>query len=235
MVREDGGRRLPADRRPRAALGLGRELKSQPDSLFSAHKRERCRIGDTTASRRDLRSGKGYLMSQRGKAFVLALVGCTWFLPAQAAEREQVRMVINLVAGVKMPFPHNLRNNVARTERVQLDTNGATAACLRLDDKQRWCYEHIAPVGARAEMLRVRSEPADGPVVGQVYHYVDDYDLDGAVDVGSTTKLEGQPYAPVGVVSQFFHRGTNRGDQFRGDYQKLYDEGIQVALRYLGE
>ena len=174
-------------------------------------------------------------MSQRGKTFVLALVGCTWVLPAQAAEREQVRMVINLVAGVKMPFPQNLRNNVARTERVQLDTNGATAACLRLDDKQRWCYEHIAPVGARAEMLRVRSEPADGPLVGQVYHYVDDYDLDGAVDVGSTTKLEGQPYAPVGVVSQFFHRGTNRGDQFRADYQKLYDEGIQVALKFLGE
>ena len=49
-------------------------------------------------------------MSQRGKTFVLALVGCTWFLPAQAAEREQVRMVINLVAGVKMPFPHNLLN-----------------------------------------------------------------------------------------------------------------------------
>jgi len=178
---------------------------------------------------------KGYFMSQTGKAFVLALAGCTWLLPAQAAEREQVRMVINLVAGVKMPFPGNLRNNVARTERVQLDSNGATVACLRLDDKQRWCYEHIAPLGARAEMLRVRSEPADGPLVGQVYHYVDDYDLDGAVDIGSTTKLEGQPYAPVGVVSQFFHRGTNRGDQFRADYQKLYDDGIQVALKYLGE
>jgi hypothetical protein len=37
------------------------------------------------------------------------------------------------------------------------------------------------------------------------------------------------------VVSQFFFRGTNRGDQFRGDYQKLYDEGIQIALKYLGE
>ena len=169
------------------------------------------------------------------KTLGLVVAGCVWFLPAQAAEREQVRMVINLVAGVKMPFPGNVRNSIARTERVQLDTNGATVACLRLDDKQRWCYEHIAPVGARAEMLRVRSEPADGPLVGQVYHYVDDYDLDGAVDVGSTTKLEGQPYAPVGVVSQFFHRGTNRGDQFRGDYQKLYDDGIQIALKFLGE
>jgi hypothetical protein len=43
------------------------------------------------------------------------------------------------------------------------------------------------------------------------------------------------PHAPVGVVSQFFYRGTGRGEQFRGDYQKLYDDGIQVALKYLGE
>ena len=59
------------------------------------------------------------------------------FSSAYAAEREQVRMVINLVAGVKMPFPRNLQNNLARTERVQLDTNSATVACLRLDDRQR--------------------------------------------------------------------------------------------------
>jgi hypothetical protein len=51
-------------------------------------------------------------------------------------------MVINLISGVKMPFPENLRNNVARTERVQLDTNGSTAACLRLDDKVRWRSSH---------------------------------------------------------------------------------------------
>lgn len=157
------------------------------------------------------------------------------FSSAYAAEREQVRMVINLVAGVKMPFPRNLQNNLARTERVQLDTNSATVACLRLDDKIRWCFEHIAPVGARAEMLRITNEPVAGLLVGQLFHYVDDFDLDGSVDVGSTTKLDGQPHAPVGVVSQFFFRGTNRGDQFRGDYQKLYDEGIQIALKYLGE
>jgi hypothetical protein len=152
-----------------------------------------------------------------------------------AAEREQVRTVINLVSGVKMPFPEHLRNNTAHTEFVKLDTNGATVACLRLDDKIRWCYEHIAAVGARAEMLRIRNEPATGLQVGQLYHYVDDFDLDGSVDIGSTTKLEGQPYAPVGVIAQFFHRATGRGDQFRADYQKLYDEGIQVALKTLGE
>ncbi len=176
-------------------------------------------------------------MPQTTRSFALAgaLVIGAALASAQAAEREQVRMVINLVAGVKMPFPPGLRNNVARTELVHLDTNGATVACLRLDDKIRWCYEHIAPVGARAEMLRIRNEPVAGLLVGQLYHYVDDFDLDGSVDVGSTTRLEGQPHAPVGVVSQFFYRGTNRGDQFRGDYQRLYDEGIQVALKYMGE
>ena len=176
-------------------------------------------------------------MSQTARILALAstFVISSSFTSAQAAEREQVRMVINLVAGVKMPFPERLRNSLARTERVQLDTNGATVACFRLDDKIRWCYEHIAPVGARAEMLRIRNEPVAGLLVGQLYHYVDDFDLDGSVDIGSTTRLEGQPHAPVGVVSQFFHRGTNRGEQFRADYQKLYDEGIQMALKHLGE
>ena len=80
-------------------------------------------------------------MSQAITTLVLEsmLIVSAILAPAQAAEREQVRMVINLVAGVKKPFPENLRNNLARTERVQLDTNGATVACLRLDDKIRWC------------------------------------------------------------------------------------------------
>src|SRR5947208_15592073 len=159
---------------------------------------------------------KGPVMPQtiRTLALAILLVVNSALTPAQAAEREQVRMVINLISGVKMPFPENLRNNLARTERVQLDTNGATVACLRLDDKIRWCYEHIAPVGARAEMLRIRNEPVIGLLVGQLYHYVDDFDLDGTVDLGSTTLLQGEPHAPVGVVSQFFYRGTSRGDQF---------------------
>lgn len=169
----------------------------------------------------------------------LVLVAAYLIMPvvasSQAAEREQVRMVINLISGVKMPFPDGLRSNLSRTERVHLDTNGATVACLRFDDKIRWCFEHITPAGARAEMLRIRNEPVPGLLVGQLFHYVDDFDLDGSVDIGSTTRLDGQPHAPVGMVSQFFHRGTNRGDQFRAEYQKLYDDGIQVALKHLGE
>jgi hypothetical protein len=191
-----------------------------------------CRSGIVTTGL----ARKDHSMSQTLKTIALAGALAVGLISAtEAAEREQVRMVINLIAGVKMPFPENLRNNVARTERVQLDTNGSTTACLRLDDKVRWCFEHIAPVGARAEMLRIRNEPVPGLLVGQTFQYVDDFDLDGAVDIGSTTLLQGEPHAPVGVVSQFFLRGTSRGDQFRADYQKLYDDGIQVALKYLGE
>jgi len=146
-------------------------------------------------------------------ACACALVIGAGLTSATAAEREQVRMVINLISGVKMPYPENLRNIVAHTERVHLDTNGATVV----------------------EMLRIRKEPVPGLLVGQSYQYVDDFDLDGTIDVGSTTTLEGEPFAPVGRISQFFYRAANRGDQFRGDFQALYDEGIQVALKYLGE
>ena len=167
--------------------------------------------------------------------FASALLIGAGLTSVNAAEREQVRMVINLISGVKMPNPENLRNIVAHTERVELNTNTATVACLRLDDKIRWCYEHIAPIGNRAEMLRIRKEPIMGLLSGQSYQYVDDIDLDGSIDIGSTTVLEGEPYAPIGKISQFFYRAANRGDQFRGDFQALYDEGIQLALKYLGE
>jgi hypothetical protein len=167
--------------------------------------------------------------------FASALLIGAGLTSVKAAEREQVRMVINLISGVKMPYPENLRNNLAHTERVELNTTGATVACLRLDDKIRWCYEYIIPIGNRAEMLRIRKEPVAGLLVGQTYYYVDDFDLDGSIDIGSTTVLEGEPHAPVGRISQFFYRAANRGGQFRGDFQSLYDEGIQVALKYLGE
>src|SRR5262245_23217072 len=176
-------------------------------------------------------------MRQKIKTLALtaALFSAFAYGDAGAAEREQVRAVINLISAVKMPFPEKLRNNLSRTEVVVLDTNCSTRACLRLDDKQLWCYEHIAGVGARAEMLRIRLEPIAGIVPGQAFHYAVDFDLDGQADLGSTTKIEGEPHAPIGKVAQFFHRGTGRGDQFRGEYQKLFDDGIQIALKHLGE
>src|SRR5437762_4611079 len=173
-------------------------------------------------------------MRQSAKCLLLAcLLLAAGPACVSAAEREQVRIVINLMAGVKMPFPENLSRNKAKTQRVWLDYNGmATVACLRLEER-RWCFEHIAPVGARAEMLRIRNEPAGGVAVGALFHYVDDFDLDGMIDVGNTTRIEGPRQAPIAVIIQFFHRATGRGEQFRAEYQKMYDEGIQIALKYL--
>ena len=126
-------------------------------------------------------------MPQKIRTFAFAGVAICGFAltPAGAAEREQVRAVINLIAAVKMPYPEKLDSNQSRTEWVRLDSNSATIACMRIDDKQRWCYEHVAAVGARAEMLRIRSEPAVGITMGQVYNYVVDYDLDGTADLAA--------------------------------------------------
>jgi hypothetical protein len=121
------------------------------------------------------------------------LVLCISCPGAWAAEREDVRKAINLVTSVmtsvKMPFPENLTRNRANTERVWLEREGATTGCIRLEER-RWCYEHIPPQGNRAEMLRFRNESARGISIDAHYYYLIDYDLDGLIDVGSTTRIE---------------------------------------------
>jgi hypothetical protein len=158
------------------------------------------------------------------------------FTTANAGEREDVRKVINLVTSVKMPFPENLSRNRAKTERVWLDREGATTGCIRLDER-RWCYDHIPPQGNRAEMLRIRNEPSRGEYIGAMFYYIGDYDLDGLIDIGSTTQIEAidRPPRPIAHVIEFFHRSTKRGEQFQANFQKMYDEGIQIALKYFGE
>jgi len=178
-------------------------------------------------------------MLQKFKSLILAgpllALAC---LPVAAAEREDVRKVINLVTSVKMPYPENLTRNRAKTERVWLERGGTTTGCLRLEDR-RWCYEHIPPEGNRAEMLRIRNEPSRGEYIGALYYYMVDFDLDGLGDVGSTTRIDAldqrRPATPIADVIQFFHRSTKRGESNASEYQKMYDEGIQIALRYFGE
>ena len=109
--------------------------------------------------------------------------------------------------------------------------------CIKLEER-RWCYEHIPPQGNRAEMLRIRNEPARGVSIGALYYYIVDYDLDGLIDVGSTTLIEAldrPPRTPIARVTEFFSRSTKRGDQFQANFQKMYDEGIQIALKHFGE
>jgi hypothetical protein len=65
-----------------------------------------------------------------------------------------------------------------------------------------------------------------------------DYDLDGLIDLGSTTLIEeaDRPHhTPIAHITEFFHRSTKRGEQFQANFQKMYDEGIQIALKYFGE
>jgi hypothetical protein len=163
------------------------------------------------------------------------LVLCIAGVSARAAEREDVRKVINLVTSVKMPFPESLPRNRAKTERVWLEREGATTGCIRLEER-RWCYEHIPPQGNRAEMLRIRNEPARGVYIDALYYYIVDYDLDGLIDVGSTTRIEAlERHIPIAHVIEFFSRSTRRGEQYRENFQKMYDEGIQIALKYFGE
>ena len=177
-------------------------------------------------------------MLQPAKSLLIAslLLGVV-VTPANAAEREDVRKVINLVTSVKMPYPEGLTRNRAKTERVWLEREGATTGCLKLEER-RWCYEHIPPVGNRAEMLRIRNEPARGVFIDALYYYIVDYDLDGLIDVGSTTRIEAvdrQSRTPIANVIEFFSRSAKRGDSFQANFQKMYDEGIQIALKYFGE
>jgi hypothetical protein len=176
-------------------------------------------------------------MFQPVKPLLLAslLLGVA-FNPAGAAEREDVRKAINLITSVKMPFPETLSRNRAKTERVWLEREGATTGCIKLEDRL-WCYDHIGSKGNRAEMLRIRNEPARGEYFGALYYYVADYDLDGMIDVGSTTQIEeiDRPPRPIAHVIEFFSRSTQRGDQFKEKFQKMYDDGIQIALKYFGE
>jgi hypothetical protein len=183
-------------------------------------------------------SRRGYHMPHKTALLLLsALLAALSCTPTIAAEREDVRKVVNLVTAVKMPYPENLSRNRAKTERVWLDRAAANTGCI-IFDTRRWCYEYIPPMGNRLEMLRILNEPAGGVSIGAVYDYVTDFDLDGLVDVGSTTDIEAldRPRRiPIANVVRFFHRSTKRGESSQPEYQKMYDEGIQNALKYFGE
>src|SRR5216684_2699526 len=89
------------------------------------------------------RLGKVFPMLQKPAYPMLAilLLGAAC-IPVSAAEREDVRKVINLVTSVKMPYLETLTRNRARTERVWLERGGTTTGCIRLEDR-RWGYEYV--------------------------------------------------------------------------------------------
>ena len=151
-------------------------------------------------------------MLQHAKPLLLATLMLGMAVTAvAAAEREDVRKVINLVSAVKMPFPETLSRNRARTERVWLERDTTTTGCIRIEER-RWCYEHIPPQGNRAEMLRIRNEPSRGVYIDALFYYMVDYDLDGIIDVGSTTQIESvdrQNRTPI--AHRFVYCGSDPG------------------------
>jgi hypothetical protein len=81
------------------------------------------------------------------------------------------------------------------------------------------------------------NEPVRGVYIDALYYYyLIAYDLDGLIDVGSTTRIEAlERRTPIAHVIEFFSRSTKRGEQYCENFQKMYDEGIQIALKYFGE
>src|SRR5712664_2529745 len=107
-------------------------------------------------------------MLQKTALLLLAVMLSSISAPTLAAEREDVRKVVNLVTAVKMPYPESLTRNRAKTERVWLERGGTTTGCIAIDAR-RWCYEYIPPVGNRLEMLRILNEPLSGVTIGALY------------------------------------------------------------------
>ena len=94
--------------------------------------------------------------------------------PAHAAEREPVRIVVNLVAAVKMPYPGICTRNRARAQRAWLELNGATVACLRLERSAGGATSLLHQSAPVRKCCGIRNEPAAGIEVRDLYYYVDD-------------------------------------------------------------
>jgi hypothetical protein len=152
-------------------------------------------------------------------------------VPAMGAEREQPRAVVNLIGAINEPFGPNMTGQ--KTERAWRTGDGGVGACLRHEGRE-WCFEHFPAAGLRLEMLQItvqpvppRDERPSGP-----YQYAVDYDLDGIVDLGGS-KTRGA--TPVADSHYFFSALAHRGDPHKAEVQAMYDEGIRIALMYLGE
>lgn len=153
------------------------------------------------------------------------------FTLASAAERDQPRVVANLIAAVKAPFGPKISGE--KTERAWRNGDGSVGVCLQHENRL-WCYEHFPASGSRLELLQISVEPVEdrsGRPSGP-YQYAADYDLDGVVDLGGS-KVRGT--TPTTNSRYFFSSWAKRGEQHRAEVQALYDEGIRIAILYLGD
>ena len=165
------------------------------------------------------------------RRIVIAALGAAATFPALAADREQPRIVINLVGAIKAPFGPKMEGE--KTERAWRIGDGGVGACLRHENR-RWCYEHFPAEGLRMEMLQISVEPLEereGRPSGP-WQYATDYDLDGMADLGGY-KMRGTTAAAD--KHYFFSAFAHRGEDHKADVQAIYDEGIKIAIENLGD
>jgi len=61
-------------------------------------------------------------------------------------------------------------------------------------------------------------------------------DASGRTDFDESVKIViNDTQTPIAHVIEFFSRSTKRGEKYRENFQKMYDEGIRIALKYFGE
>ena len=173
------------------------------------------------------------MLLQRTRRFriTVAALGAALALPALAADREQPRIVVNLVGAIKAPFGPKMEGE--KTERAWRIGDGGVGACLRHENR-RWCYEQFPAEGLRMEMLQISVEPLDdreGRPSGP-WQYATDYDLDGVADLGGY-KMRGATAAAD--KHYFFSAFAHRGEDHKAEVQAIYDEGIKIAIEHLGD
>ena len=165
------------------------------------------------------------------RRIVITVLGAAAALPALAADREQPRIVVNLVGAIKAPFGPKIEGE--KTERAWRIGDGGVGACLRHENR-RWCYEQFPAEGLRMEMLQISVEPLEereGRPSGP-WQYATDYDLDGVADLGGY-KMRGATAAAD--KHYFFSAFAHRGEDHKADVQAIYEEGIKIALEHLGD
>ena len=166
-----------------------------------------------------------------GWQFAAAVLVVAAPFPARSAEREQPRIVVNLVGAIKAPFGPKMEGE--KTERAYRLGDGGVGACLK-HESRRWCFEHFPAEGLRLEMLQISVEPLEdreGRPSGP-WQYAVDYDLDGVADLGGY-KMRGETEA---ADKRYFFSGyAHRGEDHKAEVQAIYDEGIRIALEHLGD
>ena len=81
-----------------------------------------------------------------------------------------------------------------------------------------------------------RRRTSRGVYIGALYYFMVGYDLDGCIDLGSTTQIEALDRLPTPIahVTEFFHRSIKRGKPFQANLLHKRN-GHQARRRYCAD